>query len=75
MNKQRRTRIFEARSALLSVCEDIKQIADAEEDARDNMPESLQESDRYMRSEECSEALDNAIALVEEAADALKEAI
>ena len=48
---------------------------DEEDEARDNMPESLQESDRYTQSEEASEALCSAINSLAEASSALEEVV
>ena len=67
MNRQRRARLRAARTKLSEARDEIEAIRDEEDEARDNMPENLQDSDRYTESEECSEAMDAAISSIEEA--------
>ena len=44
-----------------------------EDEARENMPENLWESERYEVSEECSQAMEDALDSLESAASSLSE--
>lgn len=55
-------------SKIEEIRDKLQDILDDEDETRDNTPESLQESDRYIASEEASEALESAIDHVAEAA-------
>lgn len=46
MNKQRRTRIERLATMLDEIADDFEQIRDEEQEAYDNMPENIQESER-----------------------------
>ena len=70
MNKQRRKRIVDA---IYKIEELIQNILDEEQDAYDNMPENLQESENGIASEEAQESLDSAIEALEEAISYLEE--
>ena len=63
MNQDRRKQIDEAAGMLQDALALIEQIRDEEQESFDNMPESLQQSDRGTASEEAandlSEAADN----------------
>ena len=60
-----------------NACEHAKTVIDdmleEEEDARDNIPESLQETDRYYDSEEASEHMSNAIEYIEVAMENISD--
>ena len=70
MNKERRKRIKDAIRKIESL---VQNILDEEQDAYDNMPESLQMSDNGMVSEEAQESLEAAIEALEEAICFLEE--
>ena len=75
MNKQRRKLIDKAITKLEEIQTELESVKDDEEEAYDNLPESLQLGDR---GEAMSEALDNlecAISGIEEAADYLRDAM
>ena len=59
MNKDRRKQIDEAGSVLQDALALIEQIRDDEQESFDNMPESLQQSDRGTASEAAIEELDD----------------
>ena len=61
MNKDRRKQIDEAGSVLQDALALIEQIRDDEQEAFDNMPESLQQSDRGTASEAAIEELDDSV--------------
>ena len=76
MNKERRKSLREIQSKLDRLGQDLETLKEEEEEYRDNMPENLQESDRYQRADEvCNmlqealENLDNAYQQIEEAAE------
>ena len=76
MNKERRKSLREIQSKLERLGEDLEALKEEEEEYRDNMPENLQESDRYQRADvvcdllqEALENLDNAYQQIEEAAE------
>ncbi len=61
MNKQRRERIREVINQLESCADDLEAIKEEEDDARDRIPENLQDGDAYCASEECSDKIEDAI--------------
>lgn len=75
MNKQRRKEI----SGIIEEIEGIQSMLDAlmkdEQDALDNLPESIQESERGERMEEIIDLIQSAIDSTQEAVDDLQEAI
>lgn len=54
MNQKRRERIARAVSYLETAYNILNGVLDEEQDAMNNMPENLQESDQYIRMEEAS---------------------
>lgn len=68
MNRERRKRIDTVRDKLEELMEEIEALHDEEAEAYDNLPESLQESER---GEAMSEAVDN----LEIVASSIQEAI
>lgn len=73
MNKKRRQQIQEVIAKLEACDDELTSIKDDEDDARDNMPENLQESEAYCLSEGYSDKIDDAISYIKEATDALEE--
>jgi len=73
MNQERRKRISEAITNIRQNVSKLESIKDDEDDYRENIPENLQSGDAYQRSEECSDALQNAIDSIGEAADELDQ--
>lgn len=73
MNAKRRQSLFAASRLLDEAKSILETTLDEEDEARDNTPESLQETDRYYESEEASEAMSNAIDSIDEAVSALDE--
>lgn len=60
MNKDRRNRISALVSELEDIAARIAELADEEQEAFDNMPESLQQSERGQQSEEAAGILNDA---------------
>lgn len=71
MNNTRRKKIQTAVSQIQSANAVLSAVLDEEQDAMDNMPENLQESDRYSAMEEAVDALEEAIDALDTAADSL----
>ena len=72
MNKDRRDRIKDTIIILSNCKNDIERIKDDEDDARSNMPENLETSEKYEQSEEASDALDDAMSDIQGAIDTLE---
>lgn len=68
MNKARRSRLDDVISQLNDILDEIYMISDEEKEAYDNLPESLQESERGNAMHECSD-------LIEDAASTLNDLI
>lgn len=66
MNKARRNRIADVQTQLEALKQDIDAILSEEQEAYDNMPESLQESERGQAMQEAIDALESAIGSCEE---------
>jgi hypothetical protein len=73
MNNQRRKvlakisiRLQELQGVIDSLAEDLEYERDAEQEAFDNLPESLQNGDRGMAMQSAIEALDNACSALSE---------
>lgn len=75
MNNKRRTRLRSIEEDLSMALNLLNSIYDEEQDCMDNVPENLQDSERYSDMEACVEALDGAVYNLEEAIDSIKEAI
>lgn len=73
MNKERRARLRLAKNKLSEILEEIESILSDEDEMRDNMPENLQNSDRYEESERCSEAMEATVGHIEDAIDSIEE--
>lgn len=75
MNKKRRELLQSARPFLTQAASIIERAAEQESDCLDNMPESLQDTDRYEKMEKAVENLEAAIEHIENAQDCIAEAI
>lgn len=74
MNNIRRKQIAKVIDALEGIREDIDSIHAEEEEAFDNMPESLEGTDRYDAMADAVSNLEDAVDLVEELIEALENA-
>lgn len=74
MNQDRRKQIDEAAGMLQDALALIEQIRDEEQESFDNMPESLQQSDRGIASEEAANDLSEAVDNITETIDTLENA-
>lgn len=73
MNNKRRKEISKIVSTLEDVRDRLSEVVDEEQSAFDNMPESIQGSDRGCESEEAIGYLSDALDSVESALDYLDE--
>ena len=73
MNKGRRERLKKQLRLLGEMREEIEAIRDEEQEAYDNLPESLQDGERGERLEENIETLDNILENLEPIAEELDE--
>lgn len=74
MNKARRNRIAEVQNQLEALKQDIDSILEEEQEALDNMPESLQDSERGQAMQEVIDALESAIGSFDELDEYLTDA-
>ena len=74
MNKDRRDRIAKIKEAHEDLRGQIEDLQSEEQEAFDNMPESLQQSDRGQASEAAADALQSAYDAADEAITALETA-
>ena len=71
MNKQRRQRIKEIAEQLDALHDELYDLAQEEDEAREAMPESFWGTERYEISEEASNALETAADLINDALEEL----
>lgn len=74
MNKSRRSRIDEIIQKIEDLVYDIDVLRDEEEESYENLPESIQYSDRGEAMSEAIDNLESAISSLEEATEYLNEA-
>ena len=72
MNKARRKQIEAALELLQQASEIIAVVGDEEEEAFDNLPESIQESERGEKMQEYIDTIDEVIGAVDEVKDNLE---
>ena len=75
MNKERRNTLYKLIEEIRKIRDDIEYEKDQEDDYRDSMPENLQYGERYDRSEECSDAMENLIEAIDDGTEELEEAL
>jgi|TARA_A100001011_G_C13546020_1_gene530486 exonuclease VII small subunit len=66
MNKARRKELAKATSLLWEARGIIEEVYSDEEDAKDNIPENLHESERYEKAEEAVYELENIVSEIED---------
>ena len=74
MNKARRLSIMKTINSLQILKSDVENIQSEEQDAYDNLPESLQDSERGDRMQDAIGNLDDALTLIDEAVTSLMQA-
>ena len=75
MNEQRRKRLSKIKEKLNGLLDEVAEIKDDEQNAFDNLPESIQGSERGERMSEIIDSLDEVYDSIEAAADNISEAI
>lgn len=75
MNNQRRKALEKIQDKLRDIYADIEMYRDEEQDAFDNLPESIQYSERGEKMEEAISQLDEAYDAIDTAVEAISEAI
>ncbi|MCQ4952143.1 hypothetical protein [Holdemania filiformis] len=75
MNKERRKSLREIQSKLDRLGQDLETLKEEEEEYRDNMPENLQESDRYQRADEVCDLLQEVLESMDNAYQQIEEAV
>ena len=75
MNKQRRSTIKTAMLHIEKAVELIQDVKYEEQDALDNMPENLQNSERYEAMENAIDSLEDALDGIEDVKDCLDRAV
>lgn len=75
MNKKRRELLKSAIPFLTQAANIIERAAEQESDCLDNIPESLQDTDRYEKMEKAVENLEAALDHIENAQECISEAI
>ena len=75
MNKERRKSLREIQSKLDRMGQDLEALKEEEEEYRDNMPENLQESERYQRADEVCDLLQEALENLDNAYQQIEEAV
>ncbi len=73
MNKERRKRLASVTPKLEEVKEELKALHEEEQKAFDNLPESLQDSERGEQMNDCIDMLDDAVDEIACLIDTLKE--
>ena len=74
MNKARRNALMKLQDLIDTAKESLEALLEEEEEARDNIPESMQSSERYERADAACDAIQSAIDALEEAAENVEEA-
>lgn len=75
MNESKRKSLRDAIQHLSRVIALVESVCDAEEDAMDNCPENLQESDRYMTMESAVDNMHEALDKLGEAEECIEAAM
>lgn len=75
MNKERRKSLREIQSKLDRLGQDLETLKEEEEEYRDNLPENLQESDRFQRADEVCDLLMEALENMDSAYQQIEEAV
>ena len=74
MNADRRKTLAKLLTQVNDIKSQLETVKDEEQEAFDNMPESLQEGERGQQSQAASDALDSAVQSLEEVESYLEEA-
>jgi len=75
MNNQRRKRLEKISARIDEIKEEISLLLDEEQEAYDNMPESLQDGEKGEKAQAAIDALDSVDGALDDAIDYINEAI
>lgn len=75
MNRIRRKRLDTAMTRLNEICEELENIKSEEEEALENIPENMQESERTSNMQDTIDEIDSAISSVIDASEYVESAI
>lgn len=75
MNKERRKNLEKVQEKLLEVQADLQWIREEEEDAFDNLPESLQDSEKGESMQEAISTMEEIDSSIQDAIDSLSELV
>lgn len=75
MNNKRRRKLKNALELILQASNIVSEVRDEELDSIDNVPENLQETDRFYSMEDAVDYLDNASGYLDEVEENLNSAI
>ena len=74
MNNKRRAKLREATGLLRTASDIVSNAMDDEEEYAENMPENMQDGEKYDRAMDVVDALDDAQDLIDQAIDKIDEA-
>lgn len=74
MNRIRRKALNDIKDQIEMLRCTLEQLAEEEEEYRDNMPENLQGSERYEKADEACDSLNSALDSLDEAVEYIDEA-
>ena len=75
MNKQRRSELQIARDMINAAYRTVRKVLDAEQDAFDNTPENLQNSERYTQAETGIDSMEDLMSILDEADELIQSII
>ena len=75
MNDSRRQALENVKEQLQALQEQLLVILSEEEEARDNIPENMQESERYSKADAACDSIDTAADMLEDVVSYIEEAI
>lgn len=75
MNKERRKRIEALQEQIAGIALELENLTNEEQEAYDNLPESIQETERGERMQSAADALEEAYSNMESVHDNLTEAL
>lgn len=73
MNKQRKNQLAKIVGKLEAIREELETLIEQENEAYDNLPDSLQESERGIYMGECIDSMDSAHSNIDDAISSIEE--
>lgn len=73
MNNKRRQKIRDVVQKIEGLTSDLEHIKDEEDDTRANMPENLESSEQYEKSEQISDTIEDAITDIRDALNTISD--